>query len=198
NHWLRYGLEMEEWMILMCISLLLLVSLPLTHSMVYKLVVDEVVTTGGGNYSRHEILSNSSFRVMVVPLEGDVDLYLSYSTRNVSFDLSEFDASSTTCGLDHLDIPALSPLFPRPMYIAIYGHPSYETSKYRFILVKRLPEEEDEWNEELDYEWDESPTELLERINEERGTTSNPFLSIFLSEHIWNILEILFTILLEL
>ncbi|GMR36807.1 hypothetical protein PMAYCL1PPCAC_07002 [Pristionchus mayeri] len=187
---------MGEWMTNSLTFFLLLISLPLISPSVYNLVFDEVETIGGGNYSRHEILTNGSFRIIAVPIEGDIDMYISYSTKNVSFELSEHNASSATCGMDYLDIPSVSSFYPRPTYLAIYGHPFHEVSKYRLIVVKRVNEEDKK--EEDEYEWEDSPNELIKMIDEGRGAKSHSPLFILFSDHLWNILEIIFTILLEI
>ncbi|GMS84523.1 hypothetical protein PENTCL1PPCAC_6698 [Pristionchus entomophagus] len=187
---------MGKWMRIASFPILFLIPLSVASPALYKLVFDEVETIGGGNFSRHEILTNASFRIISVPLEGDIDLYLSYSTKNVSFDLADHNASSSTCGIDYLDVPSISPFHPRPTYLAIFGHPFHETSKYRLIVVKKV--EEDGEDGILEYEWEDSPIELIEMIDEGRGKGGEgSLIAAFFTHHLWNILEIIFTILLE-
>lgn len=56
---------------------------------------------------------------------------------------------------------------------------------------------EEHEKEGLEYDWEDSPIELIEMIDEGRSERSGSFLSDFFSDHLWNILEIMFTILLE-
>ncbi|KAF8362564.1 hypothetical protein PRIPAC_89487 [Pristionchus pacificus] len=186
---------MGEWMRVVYFPLIFVLFLPIVSTAVYKLVHDEIESIGGGNFSRHEIITNTSFRVIAIPMKGDIDLYLSYSNKNVSFDLANHNASSSTCGMDYLDVPSASSFHPRPTFLGIYGHPFHEVSKYRLIVVKRMVEEHEK--EGLEYDWEDSPIELIEMIDEGRSERSGSFLSDFFSDHLWNILEIMFTILLE-
>lgn len=56
---------------------------------------------------------------------------------------------------------------------------------------------EEHEKEGLEYDWEDSPVELIEMIDEGRSERSGSFLSDLFSDHLWNILEIMFTILLE-
>ena len=55
--------------------------------------------------------------------DGDADLYLSSETSEPTFDFLSHAASSVTCGLDQIDVPRD---VPRPVHVAVYGHPKHE------------------------------------------------------------------------
>merc|ERR1719422_3039774 len=59
---------------------------------------------------------------------GDADLYIADVTNErPTFMFDEHLLSSTTCGVDVVDIP---PSFARPVHIGVYGHPNYLLSSY--------------------------------------------------------------------
>merc|ERR1719312_604575 len=66
--------------------------------------------------------------MVLTSLVGDADLYISDATNErPTFMFEEHELSSTTCGVDTIDIPAS---FARPVHIAVYGHPNYPLSKF--------------------------------------------------------------------
>merc|ERR1719367_2679331 len=59
---------------------------------------------------------------------GDADLYIADVTNErPTFMFDEHLLSSTTCGVDVVDIPTS---FARPVHIGVYGHPNYLLSSY--------------------------------------------------------------------
>ncbi|KAJ1346459.1 hypothetical protein KIN20_001240 [Parelaphostrongylus tenuis] len=58
----------------------------------------------GGNFSRYELKFGKPMRIVLESVEGDADIYFSYRDQAVSYELSKHDASSTTCGLDYIDV----------------------------------------------------------------------------------------------
>merc|ERR1719342_868645 len=79
--------------------------------------------------------------MVLTSLVGDADLYISDATNErPTFMFEEHELSSTTCGVDTIDIPAS---FARPVHIAVYGHPNYPLSKFNLdgVII-----EEDEFD----------------------------------------------------
>ncbi|KHJ91461.1 hypothetical protein OESDEN_08674 [Oesophagostomum dentatum] len=134
----------------------------------------------GGNYSRYELKSPRPTRIVLESVEGDADLYFSYTNQGVSFELDRHDASSATCGLDYIDIASN----PRPSYLGVYGHPSKNESSYR-MLIMVVPDGNFEHGPELIYRW----SDLVHRDSDGKGD------SIYM-DIISGILEILVEILL--
>ncbi|XP_050054434.1 UPF0669 protein C6orf120 homolog [Aphis gossypii] len=67
--------------------------------------------------------------------EGDADLYVSqpHISHHPTFDPDTYCLQSTTCGIDILHIPKW---FKRPIYLGIYGHPSYEITSYTLDIIQ--------------------------------------------------------------
>ncbi|VDM71666.1 unnamed protein product [Strongylus vulgaris] len=89
-----------------------------------------------GNFSRFELKSPKPMRIVLDSVQGDADLYFSYTNQGVSYELDRHDASSATCGLDYIDVESN----PRPSYLGIllvkiYGHPSKNESAYRLLIM---------------------------------------------------------------
>ncbi|WKX95633.1 hypothetical protein Q1695_012247 [Nippostrongylus brasiliensis] len=101
------------------------------------------------NFTRYELKFPEPLRIVVQSLEGDADIYFSYTNKKVSFELDKHDASSTTCGLDYIDVKSS----PRPSYLGVYGHPSKNMSSYRLLIMVtpdgnfENPEFIDRWSE---------------------------------------------------
>ncbi|KAK6019472.1 hypothetical protein OSTOST_14890 [Ostertagia ostertagi] len=86
---------------------------------------------GPGNFTRYELKFAYPMRIVLQTLEGDADIYFSYTDKSVSYELHTHDASSATCGLDYIDILSN----PRPSYLGVYGHPSKDVSSYRLLVM---------------------------------------------------------------
>ncbi|XGW07426.1 hypothetical protein V3C99_010533 [Haemonchus contortus] len=143
------------------------------------LTVEGVV--GPGNFTRYELKFAHPMRIVLQSLEGDADIYFSYTDKSVSYELHAHDASSATCGLDYIDVLSK----PRPAYLGVYGHPSKNMTSYR-LLVMVSPDGNFEHGPELINEW----AELIERDND--GRSGHPIFVDILS----GILEILVEVLL--
>lgn len=103
-------------------------------------LVDSVTgIVGGGNYSYYSLSESGTILMLLESFQGDADLYVSYITHKPTYDIENHDFQSVTCGLDHIK---LSSDDKRPLAIAVYGHPSHETSVYRLqIIVDRAGEQ---------------------------------------------------------
>ncbi|PIO60097.1 hypothetical protein TELCIR_18413 [Teladorsagia circumcincta] len=135
---------------------------------------------GPGNFTRYELKFAYPMRIVLQTLEGDADIYFSYTDKSVSYELHTHDASSATCGLDYIDILSN----PRPSYLGVYGHPSKDESSYR-LLVMVAPDGNFE-GPELINQWGD----LVDRDKD--GKSGHPIYIDILS----GILEILVEILL--
>jgi len=95
--------------------------------------IDLVSTTKGsieaGNYTYFYMSEKGTFKLVLISLEGDCDLYVSDKHRLVSFE--NYDFQSITYGND---IVWLTEDMKRPISIGIYAHPYYVKST--FILNK--------------------------------------------------------------
>ncbi|EPB66340.1 hypothetical protein ANCCEY_14568 [Ancylostoma ceylanicum] len=134
-----------------------------------------------GNFSRYELKFPRPMRIVLESVEGDADLYFSYTNQGVSFELDKHDASSATCGLDYIDVAS----YPRPSYLAVYGHPFKNESSYR-LLIMVVPDGNFEHGPELIHRW----AELVQHDSGSNGR--DPIYMDILS----GILEILVEILL--
>ncbi|EPB66184.1 hypothetical protein ANCCEY_14725 [Ancylostoma ceylanicum] len=134
-----------------------------------------------GNFSRYELKFPRPMRIVLESVEGDADLYFSYTNQGVSFELDKHDASSATCGLDYIDVAS----YPRPSYLAVYGHPFKNESSYR-LLIMVVPDGNFEHGPELIHRW----AELVQ--HDSGGNGRDPIYMDILS----GILEILVEILL--
>ncbi|KAK5978395.1 hypothetical protein GCK32_004147 [Trichostrongylus colubriformis] len=136
---------------------------------------------GPGNFTRYELKVAYPMRIVLQSLEGDADIYFSYTDKSVSYHLDMHDASSATCGLDYIDVSSN----PRPAYVGVYGHPSKNVSSYR-LLVMVAPDGNFQHEPELIHQW----AELVDPDND--GRNGPPIYLDILS----GILEILVEILL--
>uniref|UniRef100_A0A914VXR0 Uncharacterized protein n=1 Tax=Plectus sambesii TaxID=2011161 RepID=A0A914VXR0_9BILA len=135
--------------------------------------VDEV---GGGNYSYYSINAAGYVTILLDSLKGDADLYVSSRRKEPRFALDSHEYHSTTCGIDRVDI---GHLVPRPLYVAVYGHPSNEVTRYRLLVLAIQVTEK----EKLEYaEAPDVPDELIREIGllEDDGETTNNFGEILL------------------
>lgn len=85
-----------------------------------------------GNYTYYKITEPGRVIVKLVTLEGDADLYISTENTNPSFELDEHSFSSTTCGVDVVDIDQT---VPRPLFVGVYGYPHFSLSKYELTVT---------------------------------------------------------------
>ena len=81
-----------------------------------------------GNYTYYTLRQEGRVQMVLTSHTGDADLYIADVTNErPTFMFDEHLLSSTTCGVDVVDIP---PSFARPVHIGVYGHPNYLLSSY--------------------------------------------------------------------
>lgn len=85
-----------------------------------------------GNYTYYTLKQAGDLELVLTSLEGDADLYISSEVEQPTYLFQEHGLSSTTCGEDRVPIAAS---MPRPIFIAVYGHPRYHTSEYNLDVV---------------------------------------------------------------
>lgn len=105
-----------------------------------------------GNYTFYTLKQPGTLRLVLTPLAGDPDLYVSEGgSSNPSFMPEDFAISSASCGDEQIDIKSS---FKRPINIAVYGHPFYEISRYNLEVLLAEFEETDHFtirdNDEYD------------------------------------------------
>merc|ERR1719308_719392 len=90
--------------------------------------------------------------MVLTSLVGDADLYISDATNErPTFMFEEHELSSTTCGVDTIDIPAS---FARLVHIAVYGHPNYPLSKFNLdgVIIEEEVKKDRGKSREDDYD----------------------------------------------
>ncbi|XP_078593165.1 UPF0669 protein v1g209471-like [Branchiostoma floridae x Branchiostoma japonicum] len=85
---------------------------------------------GAGNYTYYQMYREGEVTLLVETLEGDADIYVSSTSLSPDFD--NYDMNSVTCGEDKVEIPSD---MKRPVGIGIYGHPSHDSTRYRFTVL---------------------------------------------------------------
>lgn len=105
----------------------------------YRLIHSSEGDVGAGNYTNYTLKWPGTLRFVLKPIMGDPDLYISEGGHsNPTFMPEDYAYSSATCGDERIDIKSS---FKRPVNIAVYGHPFYETSKYSLeILIAEFEE----------------------------------------------------------
>lgn len=107
----------------------------------YESIHSSEGSVDAGNYTYYTLKQPGTIRLVLTPLFGDPDLYISEGGgSNPSFMPEEYASSSASCGLERIDIMRL---FKRPINIAVYGHPYYEKSQYRLEVLVAQTEEDD-------------------------------------------------------
>lgn len=92
----------------------------------FKFITGTSGQLDGGNYTHYEIRDPGTFKITLISLEGDADLYISDKYRFV--DYSNCDLQSTTYGVDELII---TKDMKRPVFISVYGHPYYPHTMFK-------------------------------------------------------------------
>lgn len=131
---------------------------------------------GAGNYSYYKLEEAGDVTLILSSIEGDADLYISEST--IHPDYINYDISSATCGKDIVTIPST---FKRPTGIGVYGHVHSRISKYKLVAVLNYTTASDTFKGTIDVEY----------LNED-GSGS------FFSSFLWEVLETLVKILIEI
>lgn len=100
-------------------------------------------------FAHYELNDKGQFKLVLVSLEGDADLYVSSAHRAV--DYANYELQSTTYGVDEIQVDKS---LPRPVYISVYAHPYYPKTKYKlyqYALKNVLNYEETNQNEGKNY-----------------------------------------------
>jgi len=105
----------------------------------YHVIHSSEGSVDSGNYTYYKLNQPGTIRLILNPLSGDPDLYISEGgNSNPSFMPEDYAISSASCGIERIDITRN---FKRPINIAVYGHPYYETSKYTLeVLIAEFEE----------------------------------------------------------
>ncbi|KAL1231175.1 UPF0669 protein [Trichinella pseudospiralis] len=69
--------------------------------------------------------------ILLKSFSGDADLYVSTVTSEPSFKIGENELQSVTCGVDLVRVPEQA---SRPLYVAVYAHPSHLVSQYALVI----------------------------------------------------------------
>ena len=81
------------------------------------------------NFSYFTFNNPGVYRIILVSLRGDADLYISTRDKQVSYD--NYELSSCTCGIDEIFVDFHT---KRPIYIGIYGYSQFHVSYYRLMI----------------------------------------------------------------
>ena len=144
---------------------------------VEKLLSSHKGTVGAGNYSYFYLKEPGEITLLLHSLSGDADLYVSDTKHYASF--TNFNMSSTTCGLDMVTI---RPVFSRPVQISVYGHIHSPVSKYKLSAVLNYTGE--------NFHFHDSGADFSSGFGDDSAW--KPFQSF-----LWDILEILLKIIFE-
>jgi len=143
---------------------------------------------GEGNYTYFSLRKTGNVVLRLISETGDADLYISSETERPSYMLEEHYMHSTTCGEDRITVP---PDLPRPINIAVYGHPRYPLSE--FVLEVIIVETEEE---EVDYFMSDEARAESERLKGEDSRFESEKSSYkFLWSVLWQILEIILDVI---
>ena len=67
--------------------------------------------------------------------KGDADLYISDTLDHPTYDYDSHSMSAWSCGIDKIDVPRT---LPRPLHIAVYGHPRYDVRQITYIFFNYM------------------------------------------------------------
>lgn len=87
-----------------------------------------------------------SFDISLSSQLGDADLYISNSLQLPTYEPNSYILHSATCGVDTVHVHKR---LKRPIYVSVYGHPSYKVSVYELSIISRPSTEEDNIDFEL-------------------------------------------------
>ncbi|KAL7299566.1 hypothetical protein TKK_0007641 [Trichogramma kaykai] len=141
-------------------------------------VIDEVQS---GSYKYYSLTYDGLIKIRLTTQLGDADIYVSQTTTKPTYEPDNYCLQSTTCGEDVVYIPHS---FVRPVSIGVYGHPSYDTSRYT-LLVYQVTNPSGIYLEYQNFPDDNLPTPK----NQKREKSS------FVLSLLWSMIDILFHIL---
>lgn len=165
------------------LQLLILVDLILCAKL-EKVLASFTSEIGACNYTYYSLHEIGDITIILTSLTGDADLYVSENTQHP--DYTNYDLSSTTYGVDILNIP-LS--MKRPAGVGVYGHVHKPLSKYRLVAVLNYTGSYNDYDENLYSYSSDSDT------SNGKGTDGGKFWVV--SSFMWEILELIIKILAE-
>lgn len=107
-----------------------------------RLLQTLTATVSGEGYTHYRLSTQGRLLVTLESIVGDADLYVSDHTLSPAYD--DYVMQSNTCGKDEVII---SSHMTRPIGIAIYGHPNYDSSEFRLSIYFVAPHDDADYNE---------------------------------------------------
>jgi len=147
-----------------------------------------------GNYTYYSLRQNGKVRLELNTISGDADLYVSSLNERPSYHNDEYELLSATCGEDLVTITAD---IPRPVHIAVYGHPRHSSSEYILDVIVVEEEEYDYFKPDDTYflsDEEKSEKERVRRDRDEHGREEASNGKVFW-KILWQILEIIIDVL---
>jgi len=171
---------------MICLLLLLLCARAVWGDYQIQSIVGEVES---GNYTYYKLQWEGPITIVLDTLSGDADLYVSETHLKPSFEPDQFDFSSTTCGLDSVDIPRA---IPRPLGVSVYGHPRHDFTRFELRLIYRHPDYLDQFTLREDNGTD---SELLDSLQQRAGH-SQVHEESHVMDLVWTFVEVFLEVLL--
>ncbi|KRX24858.1 Protein argonaute-2 [Trichinella nelsoni] len=84
-----------------------------------------------GKSAYFKLTKTGAVGILLKSFSGDADLYVSTVTSEPSFKIGENEFQSVTCGVDLVRVPEQT---SRPLYVAVYAHPSHLVSQYALVI----------------------------------------------------------------
>uniref|UniRef100_A0A7M5UDR8 Cnidarian restricted protein n=1 Tax=Clytia hemisphaerica TaxID=252671 RepID=A0A7M5UDR8_9CNID len=135
---------------------------------------------GAGNFSYYSLQEAGDVTFVLKSILGDADIYV--AQQKDLLNVADYELSSVTCGIDTVVVPAS---FSRPVHIGVYGHIHHTLSKYTLYAIVNGTD----------------TNLILENISNDNfsnaGSSSDDNNSSFFSSFVWELLETLLQILLE-
>ncbi|XP_017761700.1 PREDICTED: UPF0669 protein v1g209471-like [Eufriesea mexicana] len=100
----------------------------------------------GGSYNYYSLADDCGIKIVLISETGDADLYVSQIITKPTYEPDQYCFQSATCAEDIVVIPNSS---KRPINIGVYGHPSYENSKYILVVFQITEIDNDQEQEPL-------------------------------------------------
>jgi len=119
-----------QMMILMAFKLMVFTILQqvLGSKYLIQTLQDEI---GAENFTYYRLHRPGMLRLELFSISGDVDIYISTETQQPNYEV--YYLKSETCGIDVVSVDSS---IQRPVYIGIYGHPFYLSSKYKLSIYE--------------------------------------------------------------
>ncbi|XP_065219690.1 UPF0669 protein C6orf120 homolog [Planococcus citri] len=99
-----------------------------------------------GNITLFKIIDLQSLDISLSSKWGDADLYVSNSNQLPTYEPNSYILHSATCGIDRVHVHRR---IKRPIYVSVYGHPSYKVSVYELSIIDRPSTQDDDIDFEL-------------------------------------------------